>query len=184
MILMDPSSLKRRVTLVYSTYYLPCPVEYTAMITQLDAHSLGNFPKPALGGFVYWTSKGGGSGGTYLNWDHVEEEYTYAENYSNTEEEIASKPIRYFDFTDNTTYPLRTLMSSGGYIFHIADNGDGTYRHYESAPTDVGAQMFSNELFTTNPTGDAMGAGLTNSNYIVGRAGHTTSAAQDCLNYT
>jgi hypothetical protein len=165
----------------YSTFYLPSTGEYTAMFEQLDAFGLGNFDKTADAG-IYWTSKGGGSGGTYVRWDAIEENYFFADNFENATE-LEFRPIRHFDWENNSDYPLRTEMPSGGYIFHIEDNGNGTFRHYESGPQDIGPQVFSNEEFTFNPDGPNIGDGLPNTNYIVGRVGHTTSAAQDCLDY-
>jgi len=77
---------------------------------------------------------------------------------------------------------------SGGYIFYY-DEETGTY--YEAAPRDLSANVWSNidnvELSYYNYAGrfilngSEIGTGISNTYGIVNQAGHTTSAAQDCL---
>ena len=145
---------------------------------------------PSSGGsynVVYNTSNGGGSGMTYMYWNNVEKIIVDANNFSIGTSGVG-RPIRHFDYTDNTTYPLRTLMPSGGYIFHIVDNLDGTYRHYESAPTDSASAPFFDWGAGATPVIGTLGLtiadSLNNTLHIVNRADHVNSTAQVCLNYT
>ena len=187
---LDPSSFRRRPQtpgLGYSTFYLPSVGGYELLYTNLAAYDLGNLSMPATGGFAYNTCNGGGSGMTYMYWNEIEEQIENYDNYS-IETEGAGRPIRHFDFTDNITYPLRTLMPSGGYIFHIVDNLDGTYRHYEAAPTDSLIAPFfdwgGGDAPTIAKLGLTIADSLNNTLYIVNRADHVNSTAQVCLNYT
>jgi hypothetical protein len=171
----------------YSTYFLPSKDEMDAMLDELDMNGLGEFTRAF---YAYWTSshQGGESAGPYYaGWSVEEWIFGYNLDPEDGQEfdALNVRPIRYFDHTNDTDFPLQTLMPSGGYIFYIDDIGGGEYRHYECAPTDIEGSKWYNPLTPvyTPILGDGIGAGLDNTNEIVNSAGHTYSSANDCLNY-
>jgi hypothetical protein len=106
------------------------------------------------------------------------------------------------DMSQSKTYNLRDRGPAGGWIFHIVDNGDGTYTYYEAAPygwhdggedpnITWGLDIDENEDNPTVPpelTG--IGEGKANSQYIYdahGPSGDDTlsnyPAFEACYNY-
>lgn len=80
-------------------------------------------------------------------------------------------------------YGLGDYGPAGGLIFYI--DGAGT-TYYEAALSDSeGFVIWSNIVAVlVGGTGTAIGTGAANTNLIVAQPGHTTSAAQDCLDYS
>ncbi len=84
---------------------------------------------------------------------------------------------------------LRDTGPAGGLIFHITDNGNGTYTYYEAAPADAGTTL---QWLSTNTwlngasvadgeTQIVIGAGEYNTNRILHYKGErTASAAEYC----
>jgi uncharacterized protein (TIGR02145 family) len=85
-------------------------------------------------------------------------------------------------FLSSVIYSLGDSGPVGGWIFHIIDNGDGTYTYYEAAPVDQSlSQIWSN---ITNgligTTGTLIGDGKQNTLDIITQVGHIISAAKLC----
>jgi len=86
-------------------------------------------------------------------------------------------------FTTSTIYALRDVGPAGGLIFHIINNGSGSYTYYEAAPYDQPYQIWSNiDNIALGTTGTAIGTGAANTAAITAQAGHLISAANDCSN--
>ena len=82
------------------------------------------------------------------------------------------------------TYSLRNTGPSGGLIFYINPNAstDG-WKYLEAAPSDQSSgTKWSNVIAAIGTTNTGIGTGNANSLAIVGQTGHTSSAAQLCLN--
>jgi hypothetical protein len=83
-------------------------------------------------------------------------------------------------------YAVGDIGPQGGWIFYEQTAVDPDYAYFlEAAPSDLTPNMWSNLI------GDEIGAtaqnttvflGYDNTLAIVGQSGHTTSAANDCLN--
>lgn len=94
------------------------------------------------------------------------------------------RPIRHFELNSSKKeFNIKDEMPSGGHIFNKIDLGGGNFRYYETAPNDISKQVWCNIETNLVGTSDEIGTGLENSKAIVAQAGHTTSAAQDCLNF-
>jgi hypothetical protein len=88
-------------------------------------------------------------------------------------------------------YSLRDRGPAGGWIFHIADNGDGTRTYYEAALADQAVEVeWINAGVSPNPqetengnTDTVIGSGWSNTMAIISQENHTSSAAQLCRDY-
>ena len=92
-------------------------------------------------------------------------------------------PNVYYDycrsFISATVYNLRDPGELGGWIFHIINNGDGTFTYYEAKPGGNGI-AWSNITASLVGTGSAIGTGKTNTAAIIAQPGHVTSVAKLC----
>ncbi len=71
---------------------------------------------------------------------------------------------------------------AGGYVFYNNGNGGGLVSSKVNQAANV---KWSNVTGTAvGTTGSAIGTGLANTNAIVAQSGHTSSAAQHCLDYS
>jgi len=85
-------------------------------------------------------------------------------------------------FTTTDIYNLRDVGPAGGWIFHIVDNGGGSYTYYEAASTDQSSdQPWSNVVDASlGTTSTDIGEGINNTIEIINQSGHTSSAAKLC----
>ncbi len=83
--------------------------------------------------------------------------------------------------TANFTHYIGQLYG-GGVIVALWKIGSEEHGLIVS-PVDIGESIFSNITSTIGLTAQSKSNGLTNTNSIVNQAGHTTSAAQMCLDY-
>lgn len=154
-----------------SSWFLPSKDELNAMYTNLHDHIT------PLGGFVsayYWSSSEFDNINVWRQW--------FGSGLQLNSSKYNSSRVRAVRTitTGVDQYSLREVGPSGGFIFHI----DGT-TYYESAPADIiGTFAWSNitEVAVTG-TNTSIGTGLANTLAIVDQDGHTTSAAQKCLDY-
>jgi hypothetical protein len=83
-------------------------------------------------------------------------------------------------YADSVPYETGDTGPSGGLIFYV----DGSYC-LEAAPSDlVSDSVWSNVTDTSVATSTAIGTGQSNTTNIVNQAGHTTSAAKLCDEYS
>jgi hypothetical protein len=92
------------------------------------------------------------------------------------------RAIRYF--TSETVYDIGDIGPAGGWIFYKSGNN-----YLEVAPEDQSsnvAWITGGDTRTTENgnTSTDFGTGLTNSEAIIAQTGHTSSAAQECLDYS
>lgn len=155
-----------------SDWYLPSIDALVAINTVLYAYGLGGLAADA-----YWSSTEEVTGlgarmfdfstgiiilnaTKFANYDHV-------------------RPIRSFVTAD--IYALRSVGQAGGLVFHVVDNGDGTYTYYEMYLLDVSvSEIWSDVAGLAGATGITIGTGMANTLAIVGQAGVTTAAAILC----
>jgi hypothetical protein len=152
-------------------WFLPSLDELLEMYTNLVDEGVGGF-----GDTSYWTS----SEGEFGNWAYKVNMTNGTFNQNNSKSiTLSVRPIRTFTAAVDQ-YLVRGVGPSGGLIFYI----DGT-TYYEAAPSDlIGTFVWSNITDTAvTGTGTAIGTGLANTLAIVDQDGHTTSAAQECLDY-
>lgn len=151
----------------YSDYFLPSKDELNEMYLELAVYGVGG-----LGVDAYWSSSE--STNPLLAW---------AQDMSTGLAGVSSKTVgsqgmracRTFTTTD--IYSLRDIGEAGGYIFHIIDNGGGSFTYYEAAQADSALGTWSN-VASLIGTGTAIGTGAANTLAIIAQVGHTTSAAQ------
>jgi len=157
----------------FSDWFLPSINELQAMHDVLYVYNVGGF-----GGYGYWSSS------------EVVDVYAYRHNFTTNNNGMdgkenlnAIRAIRSFT-SASPSYDLRDIGPAGGYIFHIVDNGDGSYTYYEAAPSGSESQAWSNITDTLiGTTSDLIGEGHNNTDKIIAQAGHTDSAALYCDNY-
>lgn len=151
----------------YSDYFLPSKDELNEMYLELAVYGVGG-----LGVDAYWSSSE--STNPLLAW---------AQDMSTGLAGVSSKTVgsqgmracRTFTTTD--IYSLRDIGEAGGYIFHIVDNGGGSFTYYEAAQADSAPGTWSN-IASLVGVGTAIGTGAANTLAIIAQVGHTTSAAQ------
>ena len=157
---------------VFTDWFLPSRDELSAMQTQLYLYGVGGF-----------------ASGTY--WSSTEFISSYAQalalTFSYAGGNYDKSSLFYVracrTFTTTSIYALRDLGQAGGLIFHITDNGGGSYTYYEAAPTDQSsAQEWSNisTAIGASAQGTAIGTGQANTTAVISQAGQTDSAAKLC----
>lgn len=153
-------------------WYLPSRDELAAMKTQLYDEGVGN-----MLAYGYWSS----SEFNALQADSYQAPMGSLV-YANYEKESVLNIRACRSFIDTSgTYSLRDSGPSGGWIFHITDNLNGTSTYYEAAPTDIAEAAWSNITNAAiGTTGTAIGTGQANTTAIINQVGHTASAAKSC----
>ena len=171
----DGSSIRNIINTGVTDWYEPSRDELMALFNELYLYGVGGFQ-----GFIYRSSTEGDDVGAF-GWNFGANlggnYYKYLQYHT--------RPIRNFNST--TVYSLRDIGPSGGWIFHIIDLGGGDFTYYEAAPVDTAVAVYSNiddtEIGVT-AQGTAIGTGQANTIAIIGQAGHTTSGAKLCDDYS
>ena len=145
------------------------------MYDNLRSYSVGDFLSQE-----YWSSSEYNSGNAWYQ-DFNGGTQTYG---GKTGSSFHVRAMRSFT-ADAASYDLRDAGPSGGWIFYKSGSS-GTVTFYEAAPVDQEDSLWSNVGFPNliGTTGTAINTGLANTNAIVGQAGHTSSGAQLCLDYS
>ncbi len=168
---VDSISQNVKTKTLFDDFFLPSKDELNKMITELANNGIGLF-----GSTPYWSSSEFDAGIAYTH-----KKYDTA---STTLKASATDCVRACrSFISSTVYSLTDVGPAGGWIFHIINNGDGTYTYYETAPLDYNAGQtiqWSNITGTLVTTGTAIGTGQANTTAIIAQAGHITSAALVC----
>jgi hypothetical protein len=156
---------------IYDDWFLPSKDELQKIYDELYLFGIG-----AFGAASHWSSSEDGAlkawrldfpSGTYFS-------TTKGDGYNIT-------AVR--TFVSAYIYALRDF-GQAGYIFHIVDNGDGTFTYYEGGLAfGFPGQRWSN-ISALAGTNTAIGSGNANTNLIIGQAGHIDSAALLCYNYS
>lgn len=159
----------------YDDWYLPSAQEGLAMYTNLKAEGIGGFTNS-----FYWTStESEAPYNPVTAADAINMSFGTITSGANKISTRAVRATRNFE-AGVGAYSLGDNGPAGGWIFYI---DGGTY--YECAPADSPTNIvWSNVEIELGTTSDAIGTGLANSELIIGQPGHTTSAAQYCLDYS
>jgi uncharacterized protein (TIGR02145 family) len=161
----------------FSDWHLPSIDELSAMNTNLHLEGVGGF---ALGN--YWSSTEINAG---LAWAFNFALGITVNNAMKAFDHASARACRSFTTTD--IYALRDTGPAEGLIFHITNNGGGSFTYLESAPIDTASAVhYSNieALIGVTAQGTAVGTGQSNTTAILAQIGHTTSAAKDCDDLT
>ena len=154
-------------------WFLPSKDELAAMYTNLHAEGVGGFTTVS----PYMSSS---EADTFTF--HQQAFATGVASTVGKGSSISVRACRTFTGTV-LAYPLRSYGPAGGLIF--AHDGGLVY---EAAPADnSNSQVWSNisgQLIGATAQGTAIGTGVTNTAAIIGQAGHTTSGAKLCDDYS
>jgi uncharacterized protein (TIGR02145 family) len=152
----------------YNDWFLPSKDELNLMYTELKAFGLGSFSDQP-----YASSSEDGSFSFF------------AQNFlDGTQSSIGKgsatriRACRFF--TSATSYSVRDMGQSGGYVFWKSGND-----YLEASPSNHStAYAWSNVSSGVIGTNTAIGTGQANTTAIIGQAGHTDSAAKLCDDLT
>lgn len=160
----------------YTDWYLPSKDELNAMYVNLHSEGVGEFADRQ-----YWTSS-----------EHsTNNNFARLQDFSNGNVAFEDKTITQFirpirDFISTDLYALKDF-EGGGWIFHIEDLGEGSYKYYvaasSNAPTTL---MWGASGIITGATGTAIGTGKANTASIIATLDsipEIEKAAQYCDNY-
>jgi hypothetical protein len=156
-----------------SDWFLPSYNELLSMATVIG--STDN-----IGGFLdssYWSSSESGVDPTIAQTVH------FVTVSASADTKNVTYPVRAArKFLSSRVYSLGYLRPTGGYIFYIIDNLDGTYWYYEAAPSDQSlSQAWSNIVDSyAGASNIDIGDGTANTAAIIAQGGHTSSAAKLC----
>ena len=160
-------------TNTYNDYYLPSIDELALMYSVLKTAGLGGFTNNR-----YWSSTEYSTG--YARYISFTDGTSYFDSKSN---EYKVRAMR--SYKTSTVYTLTGIGQSGGRVFNIITNTDGTYTYFEAAVSDiVSIVVWSNLSILLGTTGSLIFSGLDNTYKIIGQVGHTTSAAKSCYDLT
>jgi len=164
----DGTSIPNLVDNSFTDWFLPSKDEATQIYFEIYKHGLGGWtPSDEI-----WTSS---DAGAYNAWIRAFADDSDFATRSKDSTIPKVRPIRYF--TTPTSYSLRDIGPSGGYIFY--KDGDN---YLETAPFDIpSTTQWSNIInVAVIGTGTAIGTGQANTNAIIAQVGHTDSAAKLC----
>jgi hypothetical protein len=157
----------------YTDWFLPSKDELKLMYTNLHAQAVGGFAADD-----YWSSS------------EYDKDNAYKCNFLAGAEDYQFKDVQYRvracrSFISEDVYALRDPGPTGGLIFNVIDNLDGTYTYYEAAPADQAVyQVWSNiSDISVGSTGTAVGTGAGNTSLIISQEGHISSAAKLAEDY-
>jgi hypothetical protein len=164
---------------IFSDYFLPSENELVLMYNNLKAFNVGNFSN-----VNYWSSTERASApateARRINFGGTGVVLNSSKNLS-----FVVRAARRFTLTESSqSLNLRDVGQAGGLIFHVINNGNGTYTYYEAAISNIEGTVWSNVINVQVGTSATVGQGINNTNAIVNQSGHTNSAALTCLNYT
>jgi hypothetical protein len=173
----DPSVFTGKAKITYNDFFLPAIDDLTAMNNELFNHGIGGFSVINPSDYVSSSELAA----TTIWFLSFGQQVTTSIFKLTTNGLI--RPCR--SFISSQVYALRDTGPSGGWIYNIISNGDGTYTYSEAAAYDIIAvgQIWSNiSNILIGTTGSAIGTGMANTLAIIAQAGHVTSAALLCRN--
>ena len=163
------------VNAAYDDWFLPSKNELSLIYNNLYLHSVGVISPAA-----YWTSSEVDASNAYCNVFNSGG-IGISIDKSSLNRIVAA---RTFTLTEVTpSYALRDVGQSGGLIFNVINNGNGTYTYYEHNATIVTTYPWSNVVALLGNTSIAVGSGNTNTQNIIAQAGHTNSSALICSTF-
>jgi uncharacterized protein (TIGR02145 family) len=151
-------------------WFLPSQEELNGMRDELHLHSVGGFQTDNV---PYWSSSQE-NGILVRNLNFLDG--VLMEGTKNGPFHVRACRT----FTSNVVYALRDTGPAGGLIFHIINNGGGSFTYYETAPADQSDSIWSNVPDLLIGTNIAMGMGASNTALIINQPGHVDSAAKVC----
>ena len=169
---------------IVSSWYLPSKDELLLMYTNLASLGIGNFR--TTGNYPnqpwYWSSSEGADG--RFAWSIKFDVGSSFDYYKSTFYFIRSTRF----LTSSTIYNLGD-ETINGFIYHIKDNGDGTFTYREAAKNDCDSKGVWSNINSSavdsfiGTTSTNLSEGINNTNEIIAQTGHTTSAALIATQY-
>jgi uncharacterized protein (TIGR02145 family) len=171
----DGSPIQNIKECLFSDWFVPSIDELIEIYNILYLSGIGNYT-----GAIWSSSEMNSPGHPELNDTYASAVIFLAGGgtrmYYNKDVNYPTVPIR--TFTTNDIYALRQKGPANGWIFHIIDNGGGSFTYYETSPIllDHGI-IWSNVLTGINTTQDTIGSGGSNTLAIISQVGHEESMA-------
>lgn len=159
---------------LFIDWYMPSKFELLQMYTYLHAFGVGNFSAELY--FSSTESTGNANSADTIN---------FTGGFQGAAFKSTSRKVRPSrNFVSPKTFNLRDEGPAGGLIFYIIDLGNGTFRYFEAAPTDLGTLQWSNITDTfVGGLSAFISKSYSNTLKIIEQPGHTISAASQCLSY-
>jgi uncharacterized protein (TIGR02145 family) len=161
----------------FNDWFLPSKDELNAMYTELVLYLVGNWIN-----FGFWTSSEYDADQVW--WQSMQ---TGVQNYYHFKNDNLQKIRACRTFTTTTIYNLRDQGPAGGWIFHIINNGGGSYTYYECSPENLPISAnqvwsnFDNTEIGITAQGIPIGTGQANTTAIIAQHGPGgNSAAKLC----
>jgi len=159
--------------LLYNDWYLPAYNLLPEFYNIKDIDVINDEFNKSIRNELYWTSR---------EWSA-----TYAKRYNPfllvggnnlKNSSLIYRPVRVF--TSNEDYSIGDRMKDNGWVIYKIPGTPNTY--YVIYAVNIGAEEWSNiDDVAIGTTQSAIGSGQTNSEAIIGQAGHTDSVAKSCL---